>query len=158
MKKLFAFVLISLVSVTSFAANQFPMGPDENLTPGVLCSRPDSRRYPEQIPYCSRNVDTGTKKDIFVKYDQLGFRTRSMDRRQFKIDHYIPLCMGGANDERNLWPQHSTIYTITDPLEQLLCEKMAAGKLLQKDAVALIKEAKNHLDEVPSITSKVEAL
>lgn len=161
MKHLAALVLVSLVSLaalSSHADDSFPKGPDANLTPGALCTTPTSHRYPENISYCERNVDTSVKRDVFVKYDQLGFRTQSMNRMDFKIDHYIPLCMGGANDESNLWPQHKSIYAITDPLEPLLCNKMAAGKILQKDAVAFIKQGKANLDQVSAIISQVNAL
>jgi len=158
MKHLIALVLVTLVSLSSHAGDSFPKGPDANLTPGALCTRPTSHRYPEGISYCDRNVDSSTKKDIFVQYDQIGYRTRSMNRMDFKIDHYIPLCMGGANDITNLWPQHKSIYAITDPLEPLLCQKMSEGKLLQKDAVRMIKFGKANLDQVPALIKQAMAL
>ncbi|RYZ67053.1 MAG: hypothetical protein EOP09_11690 [Proteobacteria bacterium] len=137
---------------------QFPQGPDAALTPGELCQRADSYRYPEKVAYCERDVSSDTKRGLFVKYDQLGFRTREMNRGSFKIDHYIPLCMGGSNSEKNLWPQHVTIYNVTDPLEPLLCEKMAAGRLTQKKAVEYIMYGKAHLNEVSKIISEVNRL
>ncbi|WP_413561490.1 hypothetical protein [Bdellovibrio sp. HCB209] len=158
MKNLFVLFALLVASVTSFAQGQFPIGPDQNLTPGQLCSRPDSHRYPEGIDYCERDVDGSTKRARFAAYDQLGYRTRQMNRQDFKIDHYIPLCMGGSNDVKNLWPQHKSVYEITDSLEQLLCEKMAQGKLLQKDAVRIIMQAKNNLDQVPEILARAQAL
>ena len=81
-----------------------------------------------------------------------------MPRGKFKIDHYIPLCMGGSNERINLWPQHESVYKITDALEQKLCEKMAQGKMLQSEAIDLIREAKNHLDEAPDILSRAQSL
>ncbi|MGE5085439.1 MAG: hypothetical protein ACM3MG_04005 [Bacillota bacterium] len=156
--KFITLALLFVVSTSAFAMDQFPKGPDASITPGALCTTPDSHRYPEQISYCDRNVDSSTKRARFEAYDQLGYRTLSMNRQDFKIDHYIPLCMGGANDTTNLWPQHKSVYSITDGLEALLCEKMAEGKLLQKDAVQMIMEAKNHLDEVPGIIAKANAL
>ena len=158
MKQLFALAFVCLLSLTSHAMDSFPKGPDANLTPGALCTSPDSYRYPEHIPYCSRNVDTITKKDVFAEYDKLGYRTQSMNRGDFKIDHYIPLCMGGANSESNLWPQHKSVYAITDPLEPALCGKMAEGKLKQADAVRLMKQGKANLDQVPAILAQVNAL
>lgn len=153
-------LLTSLLFVTtlSYAGESFPKGPDAALTPGALCEHPDAYRYPEQIKYCERDVSSSTKAEIFKNYDKLGYRTRSMKRQAFKIDHYIPLCAGGSNEETNLWPQHVSVYEITDRLEALVCEKMAAGRLEQKDAVEFIKEAKNNLDEVPAITARVNAL
>jgi hypothetical protein len=152
------FALLFVVSIFSHAGQSFPTGPDEALTPGVLCGRPDAYRYPEKIKYCERDVSTGEKAQIFQKYDQLGYRTRTMKRQAFKIDHYIPLCAGGDNDEKNLWPQHESVYKITDPLEALVCEKMAAGRLKQQDAIELIKDAKNNLEEAPAIIARVQAL
>ncbi len=152
------FAVVMVCSTMSFAKDDFPKGPDASVTPGALCDSPDSYRYPEHIKYCSRDVSSGTKREIFVRYDQMGYRTRSMNRQDFKIDHYIPLYAGGSNDERNLWPQHKSIYVITDDLEALVCEKMAEGRLKQKDAVNLIIQAKNHLDEVPDIEAQVRAL
>ncbi|WP_413581475.1 hypothetical protein [Bdellovibrio sp. HCB288] len=159
MKNLFVLCAILVVSLSSFAQDNYPVGPDQNLTPGALCNRPTEHRYPEQINYCERNVDTQTKKGRFAAYDQqLGFHTRQMNRQDFKIDHYIPLCMGGSNDIKNLWPQYKEVYEITDPLEGLLCEKMAQGKLLQKDAIQIIMRAKNNLSEVPAIFARVQDL
>ncbi|HWU44096.1 MAG TPA: hypothetical protein VN132_11680 [Bdellovibrio sp.] len=158
MKLLLTTILVSLCTLNVYANDNFPQGPDANLTPGALCDHPDAHRYPEGIAYCNRNVDTDTKKSIFVEYDQIGYNTRSMDRGQFKIDHLIPLCMGGGNDIKNLWPQHESVYAITDPLEPLLCEKMAEGKILQKDAVNIILQGKTHLDQIPAIIAKVQAL
>ncbi|WII71109.1 hypothetical protein QJS83_11620 [Bdellovibrio sp. 22V] len=152
------FVGVLLCATLSHAGEAFPKGPDASLTPGALCNHPDSYRYPEKIKYCERDVSTSQKAAIFQKYDQIGYRTRSMKRQAFKIDHYIPLCAGGSNDSRNLWPQHESVYEITDKLEQLVCEKMAAGRLKQKEAVELIMQAKNHLDEVREIQSYVESL
>ncbi|MGZ3769054.1 MAG: hypothetical protein ACXVCP_00130 [Bdellovibrio sp.] len=151
-------IAISFVSITSFADGNFPTAPDATLTPGALCTTPNSQRYPEQINYCDRNVSTETKMEIFNQYDQIGFRTRSMKRQAFKIDHYIPLCAGGSNDIKNLWPQHESVYTITDKLEALICEKMAEGVLKQKDAVRIIIQAKHNLDQVPQIEEQVRSL
>lgn len=152
------FGLLFVLSLTSFAADSFPKSPEESLTPGVLCNNPDAYRYPEKIKYCNRDVTPGEKAQIFNKYDQLGYRTRSMKRQAFKIDHYIPLCAGGDNHEENLWPQHESVYKITDPLEALVCEKMAAGRLKQREAIKLVMEAKNNLDMAPVIIEQVRAL
>lgn len=157
-KSVMLFVVMVLCATLSQAADSFPKGPDASVTPGALCSNPSSYRYPEHIKYCERNVSSSTKADIFREYDQMGYRTRSMNRGDFKIDHYIPLCAGGSNDIKNLWPQHKSVYAITDDLEALVCEKMASGRLKQKDAVNYIVTAKNNLDQVPAIMKAVNAL
>jgi hypothetical protein len=123
----------------------FPKHPDSGLTPGELCRTSNARRYPERIKYCERNVSTDTKAYIMRLYDStLGFATQQMPRSEFKIDHYIPLCAGGSNDAKNLWPQHRSIYVQTDQIEGVLCEVMAAGRILQRDAVVLVKDVKAH--------------
>ena len=146
-------------SVALGASRDFPMGPDAQMTPGSLCDHPSTVRYPERIPYCSRDVTTGLKNEIIREYDeQLGFNVRRMRRGDFKIDHYIPLCAGGSNNQDNLWPQHKSVYAITDPLEPLVCEKMAAGRLSQAEAIEFIKEAKNDLSKAPAIIDQIQSL
>lgn len=153
-----ALILSTLSFHLSFAAS-FPTTPAKQMTPGKLCDQPASYRYPENIAYCGRDVLPELKRQIIEDYDRtFGYRIENMDRRDFKIDHYIPLCVGGSNDVSNLWPQHVSVYKITDTLEEAVCEKMARGRLLQKDAVKLIVEAKNHLDEVPAILAHVHSL
>ncbi len=159
-------MLIASALLFSFAAyagradqRKFPHGPDPDLTPGELCDRPDAHRYPEKIPYCNRNVDSSTKWAVIRTYDrELGYEIERTGRMKFKIDHYIPLCMGGSNNEVNIWPQHESVYQRTDPLEGLACEKMSAGVLLQDRAVELIKEAKNDLSRVPEILRYIQSL
>lgn len=159
--KLYVAIVLSVFSINSFAYSKdgvYPKGPEEVVTPGELCNSPDAYRYPEKVAYCNRDVSTELKKAVFVKYDQLGYRTRELKRMDFKIDHYIPLCMGGSNSDKNLWPQHKNIYNVTDPLEPVLCDKMAAGRLMQKKAVEYIVRAKNNLQEVSKILAEVHAL
>ncbi len=135
-----------------FGGKKFPTAPNENLTPGDLCRKADNLRYPEKIRYCNRSVSGNEKQTIIRMYDrELGFEIGQMNRTDFKIDHYIPLCVGGSNESENLWPQHRTVFQITDGLEGKLCELMERGKLTQAKAVETIKKAKNHLDEVPAI-------
>lgn len=152
-------VSVLIFSITSFAASHYPRNPDERLTPGSLCHRPDAHRYPERIPYCNRNVSKGEKWQVIEDYNEkLGYNIERRDRQQFKIDHLIPLCAGGSNESDNLWPQHESVYKITDELEGLACEKMAHGRLRQKDAVELILRAKHHLEEAPAIQAQIEAM
>ncbi len=85
---------------------------------------------------------------------KLQFVINQSNREDFKIDHFIPLCMGGANTTKNLWPQHKSIYVITDPLERILCERLASGRITQKQAIDQMKFAKFHLDQVPGLLNQ----
>ncbi len=163
MKNLLALSLVSLflvnVSLAGDNGTRYPKNPNLTETPGKLCSNPTSIRYPEKIAYCERDVDSYTKNAIIAKYDKLfGYSIRQMNRGDFKIDHLIPLCAGGANAEENLWPQHKSVFNITDPLEPLVCEKMAAGRLKQADAVKLILQAKMNLDQVANIIKQIKRM
>ncbi len=152
------FMLLCLAISFSALAAQYPMGPDARLTTGALCTTPIEHRYPEQIPYCDRDVLTETKNEIFVAYRRLGYTLPSQDRKDYKIDHYIPLCMGGANSAKNLWPQHVTIYSQTDTLEKAICDKMASGRMKQADAVKMVKAVKNNLSLLPQAFAQLSRL
>ncbi|MDO9183879.1 MAG: hypothetical protein Q7U04_15800 [Bacteriovorax sp.] len=152
--------LFTLFSSTVFSIEpNFPLGPNPILTPGKICDKPASYRYPEHVAYCGRDVSYETKEILIENYDEkLGFHIQNMDRADFKIDHYIPLCAGGSNDTSNLWPQNKYVYGITDPVEPLVCEKMAAGRLKQIDAIKLIVRAKNNLNQVNDVIKILNSL
>jgi len=135
----------------------FPKSPNPQLTPGAICSKPDEYRYPEHIAYCERNVSIAKKQLVFDRYDTvLGFKIRDMDRDEFKIDHSIPLCMGGANELSNLWPQHKTIYEQTDPIEEKLCALMARGQMLQKEALVVIHRIKVDFSQAKAVERELD--
>lgn len=138
---------------------EYPKGPESSLTPGSLCDRPDSYRYPERIAYCERDhLDPAVKEDVFREYRNNGYGLNPSNRSQYKIDHLVPLCAGGSNQENNLWPQHMTIYSVTDPMESLGCEKLKLGKIKQADLVRRIIAAKKNMSLVPSTLSFLRTL
>jgi hypothetical protein len=150
MKFFFLSLLISFSAVSGVIYKaEFPKGPETDLTPGKLCDRPDAYRYEERIPYCNRDVDRTLKDDVFREYRESGYRLNPKERQNYKIDHLIPLCAGGSNSEDNLWPQHITIYSQTDPLESIGCEKLKIGKIKQAKLVEMILAAKRDLTLVP---------
>ncbi len=152
--------MLSETEIIELAADQnFPVHPDIELTPGLLCQDPDSHRYPEQINYCERNVSTSLKNRVIRDYDsKLGFDIGDLDRDSFKIDHYIPLCMGGDNAQSNLWPQHESVYAHTDLLEMQLCLALERGLLTQNETVDQITTAKNHLDDAAAMLEALDEL
>ena len=151
--------VLVLFSGLAFAGDQFPIGPDAQRTPGSLCHNSGQYRYKEHIEYCERNVNTSDKNQIIKMYDEeLGFSIRQLNRQDFKIDHFIPLSIGGSNAKDNLWPQHKSVYEITDPLEQELSNKIAAGLITQAEAVRVIREAKLNLGRVPELLDYVRGL
>jgi hypothetical protein len=135
-------------------AAAYPTQPT-GVTPGALCSEPDTHRYPEQIPYCERDVDSKMKKAVIKLYmaEVPGFLITIETRHEYKIDHYIPLCMGGANVVENLWPQHMSVYQYTDILEMEICKELEAGTVSQTVAVKKIKFAKNHIEQLREVST-----
>ena len=135
----------------------FPLTPEHELTPGSLCQRPDEYRYPEGIKYCERRVSTNDKRQVIESYDEaLGYNIRSMNRSFFKVDHFIPLCLGGSNNPDNLWPQHESVYTLTDPVEFKLCVLIQKGAVSQEDAVDTVRYSKVNLDQVEDISDDLD--
>lgn len=149
------------MSLTAWSAQMgdYPLNPDPRLTPGSFCERADYRRYPQRIAYCERHVSKSTKWQVIHTYNrELNYKIDSRERADYKIDHLIPLCAGGSNQTNNLWPQHRSVYVVTDPLEGVACEKMAAGRLRQQRAVELILRAKQNLHEAPQILRELQSL
>ena len=148
-----------LFSAHSFAfIAEFPKTPEAVLTPGSLCSNPDHYRYPEKIAYCKRSVDGDLKQHVFEDYRKMGYHLPSSKRADYKIDHFIPLCAGGSNREDNLWPQHVSVFTLTDPLESIGCQKLREGKLSQNELVNKIILAKNNLSKAPQVLQYLKSL
>lgn len=87
--KLFLAVIFGL----SFVANARAVDallPNPKLTPGRVAERDKDRR----------GVTIAMEQKVFARY-RLPWERRS----QFKIDHLIPLELGGADTVDNLWPQ-----------------------------------------------------
>jgi hypothetical protein len=164
-KMLKSFTMVSLLLVLSFTAQarsragNFPLGPNPQMTPGALCTHPTAYRYAEHIPYCDRSVGGGLKRQIIQDYDsKLGFSIQKMPRGDFKIDHFIPLSIGGANEVTNLWPQHKSVYSFSDPLESDVSNLMVAGKIKQADAVRVIRECKLDLGKCKELGAYLKKL
>jgi len=157
--RLFVAAVVLFTGLVSFAGDKFPIGPNPQTTPGSLCTNSSVHRYPENIVYCERNVSSSTKNVLIKMYDnQLGYSIGSMGRGEFKIDHFIPLSIGGSNNSDNLWPQHKSVYTVTDPLEQALFDKIQEGRIKQADAIRVIREGKLNLGRVPELMDYVQGL
>jgi hypothetical protein len=138
--------------------SNFPTTPDPVMTPGKLCEH-GVKRYAEGITYCERDVDTKLKNKIINEYDQkLGFHIRTMNRNDFKIDHFIPLSIGGSNSQENLWPQHKSVYAYSDKIEGYLHELMEKSRIKQAEAIELIKTCKLNLGRCGDIEDHLKKL
>ena len=110
-------VFASGATALASAKGDFPVSPDTQMTPGDLCREPDAFRYPEHIPYCNRDVRSDEKNEIIRAYDEtFSYRIREIGRQHFKIDHFIPLCMGGSNDVKTFGPSMRASTATPTPL------------------------------------------
>jgi hypothetical protein len=129
------FALSLLVNAAVFKGPE----PLANNTPGRLCTTSDSdyshKDYPEKIARCDRNFSMSDKKKVAEQYGALP--ESQWDKYEF--DHLIPLCAGGSNDIKNVWPQLLTAAKEKDILEIDICISMRSGEILQSTAVRKIK-------------------
>jgi hypothetical protein len=163
LKHLLSFSFVLSLSLTTYAGQigklTYPDGPIEKMTPGVLCTQPSSYRYDEKIPYCERSVSSSLKNKIIATYDnEFGFTIQKLPRGDFKIDHLIPLSIGGANEIGNLWPQHKSIYAYSDKIESDLSNLMVKGRIKQAQAIEAILSCKLHLEKCEQIQADLQKL
>jgi hypothetical protein len=129
-------ILVLLSSSAALAATR----PNVSVTPGVLCtsSSPDFHGfdYPEHIARCSRSIQQPEKLEVAKLYGDIP----ESQWASFEFDHLIPLCAGGANDVKNLWPQPIAEAHLKDVLENQICIEMKAGTLKQTDAVQRVHD------------------
>lgn len=158
---LIAIAILSLSTSTGFAFNKdwFPKNPDPRLTPGSYCNGNQPTERTGRPETCSRDVDGHLKWDVIRDYNQkLGYDINSSNRMQFKIDHLVPLCFGGGNDRENLWPQHQSIYVITDKLEDIGCQKLRGGRISQIKVIKMLLEVKNDLSKADAMMNYLNSL
>lgn len=72
------------------------------------------------------------KHEIFMR--DLGYIPRGAERRQWEIDHRVPLCLGGADVAENLWAQQG--FKAKDEDEAFACHEVCRGSLPIKAAQA----------------------
>lgn len=152
MNTFFSTLLISLASTISLAAPiaSPTAAPNLAITPGVLCttSDPDYRGldYPEQIARCNRNIPTIEKMKVAALYGNIP----QADWPQYEFDHLLPLCAGGSDDMRNLWPQPIAQAHEKDKLEVEICTAMKAGTMTQAIAVQKVYDWFQGVTSVPA--------
>lgn len=136
-----AWILCVMMMLPSFATADVPITPNPNQTVGDFCTVNDPDfvefRYAEQIPYCVRKVDSSRRAKI---YDEYGIPARC--RYLYTIDHFVPLSMGGSNQNQNLWPEHRDIKATRQNLELETYVALRDGRMTWRQAVRIIRDAK----------------
>jgi hypothetical protein len=136
--KFYLYLLLTFFLSLSYAC---PPIPDASISPGHMCTLKDKDykelRYAEKIPYCKRNVSNSLKTKIYRTY-----KIEEKDRKNYTIDHIIPLSIGGSNDIKNLWPEHYLVKNTRKNLEYKLYLDLKNNKINQKEAVRIILKEK----------------
>jgi hypothetical protein len=120
--------LCLLWNVGAFALQPTPFLPNSTLTPGDVF---DVTREEICAPGYSkkvRDVPKSLRDRAFENYD-----IPSDQRREYQLDHLIPLALGGSNSIKNLWPQPNNTSPwnarAKDRLERRLHELVCDGQL-----------------------------
>jgi hypothetical protein len=124
----FATALIAL-SVTPLAQTGDDPLPDRKLTPGRIARRDSDRHV----------ITEEIERHLFNSY-HIPWRRRA----EFKIDHLIPIELGGADTIDNLWPQSLYVRPYDARRKELLTQhllaQIAAGKMTLPKAQEEIRE------------------
>ena len=125
-------IVTALLIGFSLAANAQAgneMMPNRKLTPGKVARKDKDRR----------GVTEALERKVFDRYGIPWSR-----RAEFKIDHLIPVELGGADSIDNLWPQSLRIRPYgaerKEFLTQHLLARIAAGKMTLAQAQEEISE------------------
>src|SRR5262249_51853776 len=159
----FAFVFALMIVGSPAPAQNIPSMPDSDKTPGIALRKvPDTKaatclsdKVGESVEVgdtitlemictpgytkCIRNVNSAVKQRVYDNYGLTGNHTGYCESDQgCEVDHLIALEIGGANDEKNLWPQPYQGETLNahvkDRLETWLHNEVCGGKLSLQDA------------------------
>ena len=114
--KLFLSVLILTFASNAFA--QDALVPNPKLTPGRIAERDKDRG----------GVTLKMEQKVFARY-----RLPWSRRAEFKIDHLIPIELGGADRIDNLWPQSLRMKPYgadrKELLTEVLLERIRTGRM-----------------------------
>ena len=101
------FLSVLILAVISTADAQSPFLPNPKLTPGRIAEGDKDRG----------GVTVTMEQKVFARY-----RLPWSRRPEFKIDHLIPLELGGSDTIDNLWPQKVRIKPYDADRKELLTE------------------------------------
>ena len=124
--KLFLAVLILTIATTAIA--QEALLPNPKLTPGRIAERDKDRG----------GVTLKMEQKVFARY-----RLPWARRGEFKIDHLVPVELGGADTIDNLWPQSVRTKPYgadrKELLTEVLLERIRTGQMTIAQAQELIR-------------------
>ena len=123
------FLAVVILTIASTAPAQDALLPNPKLTPGRIAERDKDRG----------GVTLKMEQKIFARY-----RLPWARRAEFKIDHLIPLELGGADTIDNLWPQSLRAKPYgadrKELLTEVLVERIRAGRITIAQAQEQIRK------------------
>jgi hypothetical protein len=111
-----------------------PFAPNPTLTPGVV--RPLSRADVCATRWGAdrRHVTETMRRHVFAAY-----RIPYAKHALYELDHLVPRELGGADDERNLWPEIWSDAHVKDRRENALHGAVCRGELALEAAQTEIR-------------------
>lgn len=107
--------------------------PDDSVTPGVIATTDRQKIVSTKWGKDKRHVTEKMKVQACLAYGI----TKGCPGKKYELDHRVPRCAGGADDERNLWPQKAPGFHWKDRLETLVCKEIKQGKIGVSEAQAI---------------------
>ena len=120
--------ILALLPLAAVAGSKYSYLPDPVMTPGVVASTDQALVCERDYPARSRYVTNTTKNKVYKAYKI----KKELCTNGCKIDHLIPLSIGGSNDIQNLWPhEYGAEWTVFEKtrLEVRLRKEVCSGKL-----------------------------
>ena len=112
--------------------------PDPVLTPGAVVEVDQATMCKVGYAASVRHYDRGLRNRIFESYG-----LRDVDRRDYELDHLVPLSLGGVDDVRNIWPESRKSEPwnaeVKDTLEDVLHREVCAGRVPLQEAQEAIR-------------------
>lgn len=130
--------LIAAFSTKASAKGIYADAPNKTLTPGAIGSTDKAEVCDPGYPARVRNVTEATKKKVYKNYQV----DKKLCVGGCKIDHLVPLSIGGANDITNLWPhEYGSDHTVfmKTRLEVRLRKEVCHGTLNIQEAQSCIQ-------------------
>lgn len=118
----FIALLISILAVPFAFAQKLP---NPKLTPGAIRTT-DTKQICSTTTKQFRHTSEAVKKAVCREYHVSPCPVEG----KMEIDHLVPLELGGADVQQNLWVQFAPDFREKDKLENSLHRQVCAGKLL----------------------------
>jgi hypothetical protein len=113
----------------------YSLYPNPNLTPGDVLSTNTSIICVKGYTATVRDVPLSLRKKIFAMYNI----SYPPVKGAYELDHFIPLELGGSNDEKNLFPELDPYFHYKDKVENYLHDQVCNHGMSIIDAQNQIK-------------------